>query len=134
MASRSKRLASKQTKLLVGQPEGSDKQEKNSRPNSSWEQHQAYKRQHENGKAKWRGDWEVVYYQEGDQRLGKPMLEGKSFFRHIICGGEYSCTNMPRTVKEHDCSKVSSRHCTSALTLACGKYLYLYINAYSCCR
>ena len=71
----------------------------------SWEQHQAYKKQHENGKARWRSEWEVVYYQEGDQRFDRVVLEGKSFFRHLPCGGEYSCRNMPRTVKEHDCSK-----------------------------
>ena len=72
-----------------------------------FQQHSKYAAEHANGKAAWRKEWEVVWYKPGSTRLGKVINQGGSFFRHIVCGGEHSCKNMPRANIIHQCKRVS---------------------------
>jgi hypothetical protein len=38
------------------------------------------------------------------------LKEGASFFRHKACGGETTCTNLPRSNSNHVCAKVNLSH------------------------
>ena len=79
------------------------------RRKSLLEEYQKYKKAHNRGTAPWRQEWEIVHYQPGDIRNGKPLKEGGIFFKHKACRHEYKPSNQPQTVREHVCAKVHDR-------------------------
>jgi len=72
----------------------------------SYAKHLHYVNQHKIGTAAWNSDWEVVWFSPGSIR-NKELKEGASFFRHKACGGETTCTKLPRSNSNHVCAEVN---------------------------
>ena len=82
-------------------------------PGALWQKYQDLLKQQRRSHGSWgpQSGWKIVLNRPGEVRFGKACEAGGVFFKHSACGAEYSCSNMPRTVKEHQCDKVTTILC-----------------------